>query len=58
MFELALEMLERGKVDPSIVFTHALPFDRFAEAYDMACYYKDGVVKSLITFPEESEQAH
>jgi threonine dehydrogenase-like Zn-dependent dehydrogenase len=51
-FRLALDLLEQGRFDPTALFTHEIPFERFPEAYEMASNYKDGVVKILLTFDE------
>ena len=49
-FELAVDFLKLGRYDPSLLFTHNIPFKKFPEAYDMASKYKDGVVKIILTF--------
>ena len=49
-FELAVDFLKLGRFDPSLLFTHYIPFTKFPEAYDMASNYKDGVVKIILTF--------
>lgn len=49
-FRLALELIERGVVDPSTVFSHVMPFSQFVDAYDKAYNYKDGMIKVLLTF--------
>ncbi len=58
MFRLALELLEQVRFDPSMVFSHEMPFRQFGEAYGEACNYEDGVVKVLLTFPEQRRQNH
>lgn len=50
-FRLALELIEQGRFDPSTIFSHVVPFRDFVGAYEKACYYRDGVVKVLLTFP-------
>jgi len=47
-FHFAMELLEQGRFDPGPLFTHRLPFEQFADAYDMASSYRDGVIKILI----------
>ena len=50
-FELAVDFIRDGRFDPTLLFTHAIPFSpKFPEAYEMASNYKDGVVKILVTF--------
>lgn len=51
-FETAVELIERGVVDPSVIFSHTIPFSRFVEAYQMASRYDDGVVKILLSMEE------
>ena len=48
------ENLVQERVDPAPIFTHAVPFERFAEAYEMASTYKDGVIKTVLTFENQS----
>lgn len=49
MFDLVLRLIERGKFDPGLIFSHEMSFQRdFVKAYDMACNYKDGVKILLI----------
>ena len=52
MFELALEMLQQGRLDISPVMTHTVPFARFPAAYDVASTYSDQVIKTVLTFDE------
>ena len=51
-FQLALELIEQGRFDPSCIFSHEIAFGLFVKAYKMACNYEDGVIKTLITFPD------
>ena len=51
-FETAVELIERGVFDPSIIFSHTIPFSRFVEAYQMANRYENGVVKILLSMEE------
>ena len=51
-FELAVELVERGVFDPSIIFSHTMPFKHFVQAYQMASNYKNGVVKILLSMDE------
>lgn len=52
-FELAMELLEQGRFDPTGIFTHTIPFhESFPEAYEIAQNYQDGVIKVLVTFDE------
>lgn len=52
LFELAVELIERGICDPSGIFSHTIPFSRFVEAYQMANGYEDGVVKIPLSMEE------
>jgi threonine dehydrogenase-like Zn-dependent dehydrogenase len=54
-FSFAMELLEQGRFDPSMLITHTFPFERFPEAYDMAQTYRDGVIKVLVTFESTNE---
>ena len=49
-FELAVDFLKQGRFDPTLLFTHRLPFEQFPEAYDMVNKYKHGVIKIILTF--------
>jgi threonine dehydrogenase-like Zn-dependent dehydrogenase len=49
MFELAVEMISQERFDPSPLYTHVMPFEKFHDAYEMASQYKDNVVKVLLT---------
>lgn len=49
-FELAVDFLRQGRFDPSLLFTHIIPFQQFPEAYEMVNSYKDGVIKIISTF--------
>ena len=51
-FESAVKLIERGGFDPSVIFSHTIPFTRFVEAYQMANRYEDGVVKILLSMEE------
>ena len=51
-FESAVGLIERGVFDPSVIFSHTIPFSRFVEAYQMANRYEDGVVKILLSMEE------
>ena len=50
LFELALELLQQGRVDVSPIFTHSVPFEQFPEAYEKASTYADGIIKAVLTF--------
>jgi threonine dehydrogenase-like Zn-dependent dehydrogenase len=46
------EWISAGKVDPSVVITHAFPFSKCAEAYKIFDEHKDGIIKALL-LPDE-----
>jgi L-iditol 2-dehydrogenase len=47
---LALDMMDRGDVDVSVMVTHRFPFEQAQAAFDLAASYKDGVLKTMIDF--------
>jgi L-iditol 2-dehydrogenase len=48
--ESALEMMESGKIDVSLMPTHRFSFDKTPEAFELVAGYKDGVMKAMIDF--------
>jgi L-iditol 2-dehydrogenase len=48
----ALDMIERGDFDVSIMVTHRFPFEQTQAAFDLAASYEDGVLKPMIAFAE------
>eukprot|EP01060_Flectonema_neradi_P001662 TRINITY_DN10_c0_g3_i1.p1 TRINITY_DN10_c0_g3~~TRINITY_DN10_c0_g3_i1.p1 ORF type:complete len:376 (+),score=40.13 TRINITY_DN10_c0_g3_i1:762-1889(+) len=54
-FTLAMSLIESGRVSVSDLFTHRFNFSLFPEAYDAAANYKLGVIKTLITFENNSK---
>ena len=48
--EPALEMMETGKVDVSLMPTHRFPFKDTLKAFELVAGYKDGVMKAMIDF--------
>jgi len=48
--ETALEMMESGKVDISLMPTHRFTFDDTPKAFELVAGYKDGVMKAMIDF--------
>jgi L-iditol 2-dehydrogenase len=48
--ESALEMMEKGKVDVSLMPTHRFSFDDTQKAFELVSAYKDGVMKAMIDF--------
>jgi threonine dehydrogenase-like Zn-dependent dehydrogenase len=48
----ALDMMDRGDFDVSVMVTHRFPFERAQAAFDLAASYEDGVLKTMIDFPE------
>ena len=51
-FAHAIEVLQSGAVDVAPIFTHRLPFAEFPEAFALASEYRDGVIKTLLTFDD------
>jgi threonine dehydrogenase-like Zn-dependent dehydrogenase len=45
-----LNLMERGKVDPTPMLSHSMPLDEIADAYDKFRHRKDGCVKIALTF--------
>ena len=48
----ALDMMERGDVDVSVMVTHRFPFEQTQDAFDVAASYTDGVLKAMIDISE------
>jgi L-iditol 2-dehydrogenase len=48
--EPALEMMEKGIVDVSLMPTHHFGFENTAKAFELVSGYKDGVMKAMIDF--------
>ncbi len=48
--EPALEMMESGQVDVSLMPTHRFSFADTQEAFELVAGYKDGVMKAMIDF--------
>jgi len=48
----SLDMMDRGDFDVSVMVTHRFPFDQSQAAFDLAASYDDGVLKTMIDFPE------
>jgi L-iditol 2-dehydrogenase len=46
----ALDMIDRGDFDVSVMVTHRFPFEQTQEAFDLAASYEDGVLKAMIDF--------
>lgn len=43
-----LDLIERGEMDPSVVFTHSLPLAEAARGYDIFAHRRDGCVKVVL----------
>ena len=54
LFEQAMEMLAAGRLAPSAIMTHTFSYRDFPEAYKRSSNYEDGVIKSLITWTDET----
>ncbi|MDP6525501.1 MAG: alcohol dehydrogenase catalytic domain-containing protein [Kiritimatiellia bacterium] len=48
----SLDMMDRGDFDVSVMVTHRFPFAQAQAAFDLASSYEDGVLKTMIDFPE------
>ena len=51
--EAALDMVASGKVNVDFMITHRFSLDQTQRAFDLVDTYRDGVVKAMITFPEQ-----
>jgi L-iditol 2-dehydrogenase len=50
-FRKALELIAGGEVDVAPMITHRFPFERVAEAYDLARTRVEGVIKTVVEMP-------
>jgi threonine dehydrogenase-like Zn-dependent dehydrogenase len=48
--ERLLRLVERGRVDPTVLTTHRFRFDEMAKAFEMMDKKLDGIIKPLILF--------
>ena len=48
----SLDMMARGDFDVGVMVTHRFPFDQSQAAFNLAASYEDGVLKTMIDFPE------
>jgi L-iditol 2-dehydrogenase len=48
--EPALEMMEKGQLDVSLMPSHRFTFDDTQKAFELVASYKDGVMKAMIDF--------
>ncbi len=48
----SLDMMDRGDFDVSVMVTHRFPFEQTQAAFDLAASYEDGVLKTMIDFPD------
>jgi threonine dehydrogenase-like Zn-dependent dehydrogenase len=48
--ERLLRLVERGRVDPTLLTTHRFRFDEMRKAFDMMDRKLDGIIKPLILF--------
>ncbi len=46
----ALDMMDRGDFDVTVMVTHRFPFEQTQAAFDLAASYQDGVLKAMIDF--------
>ena len=49
-YEASAALLERGRVDPTPMTTHAFGFDQIENAFHMMETKEDGIIKPLILF--------
>jgi L-iditol 2-dehydrogenase len=49
-FQIAIDLIAKGKVDTDQLVTHRFSFPRANEAFDLVNDYRDGVMKALIEF--------
>jgi threonine dehydrogenase-like Zn-dependent dehydrogenase len=50
-FRMAIDLIASGAIDVSAMVTHRFPFDRVAEAYELAKTRDDGVMKIVVDMP-------
>jgi len=50
----AIDMIANKEIDVNVMVTHHFPFTRTQEGFDMVADYRDGVVKAMIAFEEDS----
>jgi threonine dehydrogenase-like Zn-dependent dehydrogenase len=43
-----LDLIEKGELDPSFIFSHTMKFEEIDKAYDMFGHVKDGVIKVFL----------
>ncbi len=46
----ALDMIDKGLLDVSLMTTHRFSFEKTTEAFELVAEYKDGVMKAMIEF--------
>ncbi len=44
----ALDAIEQGAVDPTVLVTHHFPFARISEAFELVAEYGNGVIKAIV----------
>ena len=54
-FDLAMDMLADGRIDPGPLMTHTFPSSQFPEAYMNASNYENEVIKTIVTWNEDWE---
>ena len=48
--ERLLRLVERGRIDPTLLTTHRFRFDEMPKAFEMMDKKLDGIIKPLILF--------
>jgi threonine dehydrogenase-like Zn-dependent dehydrogenase len=48
--ERMIELIRRGRIDPTPMTTHTFPFAQLERAFAMMDRKEDGIIKPLITF--------
>ena len=48
--ERLLRLLERGRIDPTLLTTHRFRFDEMLRAFEMMDKKLDGIIKPLVLF--------
>jgi isopropanol dehydrogenase (NADP+) len=50
--ERLLRLIRNGRIDPSVMTTHIVPFERLGDAFELMRTKRDGVIKPMIQFAE------
>jgi threonine dehydrogenase-like Zn-dependent dehydrogenase len=55
-FRMALNLIAQGDIDVTPMLTHRFPFERVAEAYELARTREDGAIKAVIEMPGHQQE--